>query len=194
MKKNWLILVLILSAVLLLSGCAMLEDLIPFEDLPDVIKPPLAVDVMLQENEGIVIKGENPVSVKAGGDVSFAIEIRDGYKLEGLGQGAVYEDGVVTLTNVKFPTTVEIETRTLNNLNVEVNNNTWQGEVTECPLKLNKCAPGQGVDLPWLFRRCDALQRRYHRVCFHGVHLYADRGYCAVYQLLQRWQRSSGHV
>lgn len=130
MKKIWLILALILSAVLLLSGCAMLEDLIPFEDLTDVIKPPLAVDVMLQENEGIVIKGENPVSVKAGGNVSFAIEIRDGYKLEGLGQGAVYEDGVVTLTNVKFPTTVEIETRTLNNLNVQVNNNTWQGEVT----------------------------------------------------------------
>ena len=131
MKKIWLTLVLILSAVLLLSGCAMLENLIPFEDLPDVIKPAMTVEVMMQENEGIEISGENPISVRPGEDASFAVKIRDGYKLEGLGQGATYEDGVVTLTEVKFPTTIEVETRMLStDMTVKVNNNSWQGEVT----------------------------------------------------------------
>jgi hypothetical protein len=129
MKKISLILLLLLPAVLILTGCAMLEGLIPVEELVDIIKPPMTVDVMLQENEGIVIKGENPVTVKPGEDASFTVEIRDGYKLEGLGYGAVYEDGVITLSNVRFPTTVEVETRVLNDLTVKINNNAWQGEI-----------------------------------------------------------------
>ena len=130
MKKFCLILLLLLHAVLILTGCAMLEGLIPVEELVDIIKPPMTVDVMLQENEGIVISSANPVSVKPGEAVSFSVEIRDGYKLEGLGQGAVYENGVVTLSNVKFPTTIEVETRVLNDLTVKVNNNSWQGVIS----------------------------------------------------------------
>ena len=129
MKKIGLILIVSLCAVLLFSGCEMPEKLLG-ETTPDVAKPPMMVDVMLQENEGIVITGQNPVSVEAGADVSFDVEIRDGYKLEELGQDAVYEDGRIMLSNVRFPTTIEVETRVLKDLSVKVNNNSWQGTLT----------------------------------------------------------------
>jgi len=126
MKKIWLLLMLTLCAALLLSGCEMPEGV----GEPDETKPAMTVDVMLQENEGIVITGQNPVSVEAGADVSFDVEIRDGYKLEELGQDAVYEDGKIMLSNVRFPTTIEVETRVLKDLSVKVNNNSWQGTLT----------------------------------------------------------------
>lgn len=124
MKKVWL--AMLLSAVVILVGCAALEGV----DTPDATKPPMTVDVMLQENEGITILGENPVAVPVGGDASFAVQLRDGYKIAQLGQGAVYEDGVVTLTGVKFPTTVQIATRKRNDLTVSVNNDEKQGQIT----------------------------------------------------------------
>ena len=131
MKKIWLTCIFILSAILLLTGCAMLEGLIPLEDLPDVIKPPMTVDVMLQEAEGLTIVGENPVRVKAGSDVSFTVELQDGYKIEGVGQGATYDNGVVTLQAVRFPTTIELYTRTLlQGLEIDIHNNDWQGKIT----------------------------------------------------------------
>ena len=130
MKKVWLSFLLTLSAVLALTGCAFIDNLLPEKDPPEVNKPPMTVDVMLQENEGITILGENPVTVPVGGDASFAVQIRDGYKIAQLGQGAVYEDGIVTLTGVKFPTTVEITTRKRNDLTVNVNNDSQQGQIT----------------------------------------------------------------
>ena len=61
----------------------------------------------------MTVVGENPIRVEAGEDVSFAVEIQDCYKIEEIGQGAIYDNGTVTLQAVKFPTTIEIETRKL---------------------------------------------------------------------------------
>lgn len=131
MKKIFSNLIWILSTVLILSGCAMLENILPKEDLPLDTKPPMMVDVMLQEADGLTVVGENPIRVEAGEDVSFAVEIQDGYKIEEIGQGAIYDNGTVTLQTVKFPTTIEIETRKLlQNLEVKIQNNAWQGTIT----------------------------------------------------------------
>lgn len=91
---------------------------------------PMTVSVMLQEAEGITITGQNPIRVEAGSDASFTVEVSDGYKIAALSEGATYENGVVTVSDVKFPTTVELETRTLENYLMTVSNNTWQGKVT----------------------------------------------------------------
>jgi len=129
MKKIWLSLLLVLSAVLMLTGCAVLGDLLPDKDPPAVTKPPMTVNVMLEENENVSILGDNPVSVPVGGNVSFPVKLRDGYKIEELGQGAVYQNGSVTLMGVRFPTTVKLKTRPLRDLTVRVENNSRQGKL-----------------------------------------------------------------
>lgn len=130
MKKFWLSLLLVLSAVLIFTGCGMLADWIPMKDHSHENKQPMTVDVMLQENEEITILGKNPVSVEVGTDASFAVKVRDGYKIETLGQGAVYEKGTVTLAGVKFPTTVEASTRLLKDFTIEINNDSKKGALT----------------------------------------------------------------
>lgn len=115
----------------------MLEDILSADELPLDTKPPMMVDVMLQEAEGLTVLGDNPVRVEAGSDVSFSVDLQDGYKIEEVGQGASYADGMITLSAVKFPTTVEVETRVLNNLSVTVHNNSWQGTLTANVADLN---------------------------------------------------------
>ena len=137
MKKIWLVLALAVCTVMLLTGC-MAEDLLGDfagdffkDDTSESTKSPIMVDVMLQEAEGLTVTGENPIRVEAGSDVSFAVQLRDGYKIEEIGQGAVYADGMITLPAVKFPTTIEVHTRTLQqDLEVKVLNNSWQGTLT----------------------------------------------------------------
>lgn len=124
MKKKWFILTLVLSCVAILTGC-MASEIGPLGKDPE----PIMVDIMLQENEGIVIKGQNPVTVQAGGDVSFEVELKSGYKIKEIGQGATYENGVLTLSHVQYPTTLEIETRRLYDLNLSVVNPIAQGVV-----------------------------------------------------------------
>ena len=128
MRKFRLFFLLAACLTLLLTGC-MID--VP-EDIPgeESTKPAITVDVMLQEAEGMTITGENPVRTEAGSDVSFEVEILDGYKIESIGQGAVYENGILTVPAVRFPTTVEVETRVLNDLSVTVQNNAWQGTLT----------------------------------------------------------------
>ena len=125
MKKFWLPLLLALSAILTFAGCGLLKGLEPNNGN----KPPVTVDVMLQESDGITILSENPVAVPVGEDASFAVKVRDGYKIDVLTQGAVYENGAVILQNVKFPTTVETSTRALRDFSIEVNNENKQGEL-----------------------------------------------------------------
>ena len=128
MKRFWLIFALAVCAVMLLTAC-MPEDLIG-DSLAEMIKPAMMIDVMLEETEGMTIVGENPVRVQAGSDVSFAVQIHEGYKIDEIGQGAVYSDGMITISSVRFPTTVEVKTRVLNDLTVKLQNNSWQGTVT----------------------------------------------------------------
>lgn len=124
MRRFLWIFLSVLTGVLVLSGCmgAALEN-----GLPGTEPEPVIVDVMVQEAEGMVITGQNPVSVKAGEDVSFAVQVQDGYKLDEIGQGATYENGVVTLSQVQYPTTIELRTRELYDLNVSVSNNEKYG-------------------------------------------------------------------
>lgn len=126
MKRVWLSLLWVLAAVMLMTGCMLYEP----ENQPDTIRLPMTVDVMLQENEGITILGENPVSVNVGADASFVVKVSDGYKIDSLSHGAAYENGMVTLTDVKFPTTVEATTHELKDFKVVVNNDSKMGELT----------------------------------------------------------------
>jgi len=128
MKKIWLLLMIAVLAAMILTGC-MPEDLSINPDVENA-KPAIMVDVMLQESEGMTVTGDNPIRIEAGSDASFTVQVADGYKIEEIGQGAVYEDGKITLPAVKFPTTIEVETRVLNDLNVTLHNNPWQGTVT----------------------------------------------------------------
>ena len=127
MKRIWFLITLFLCGVLLLTGCMGITS----DDPPESGgTETMMVDVMLQENEGIVITGQNPIEVEAGQDATFAVEIRDGYKLVELGQGATYENGVITVPAVRFPTTVKVNTRTLHDLEFYVENETKYGSVS----------------------------------------------------------------
>ena len=126
MKKVWLLLLLLLSVILVIPGCAEHES----EEPDGMKKPPMTVRVMLQENEGIKISGENPVSVPVGEDASFNVEVRDGHMIDGITSGATYENGTVTVPGVQFPTTVKVSTRILNDLTIQVNNDNEKGTFT----------------------------------------------------------------
>ena len=152
MRKKHILLLVVLCLGVLLTGC-MAFDLVELPDMVDS-KVPMQISVMLQQTEGMTILGENPVEVAPGEEVSFAVEIHDGYKLDSLGQGAIYENGKITVSNVRFPTTIEAETRLLYDLELSVIDDGKQGmlessvtlgtirEDTEVTLKVT---PKEGV-------------------------------------------------
>lgn len=109
---------------LMLAGCMYeLPDAGQTED-----KAPMPmVSVMLQQAEGMTVKGENPMMVEAGSDAVFTVEMADGYKIDTVSDGAVYENGTVTVSAVRFPTTIEVSTRTRKKLLMTVSNNREQG-------------------------------------------------------------------
>lgn len=121
-----MLLTLLLCGVIFLAGCMGVADVIG-----DVLEDPepLMVSVMLQEAEGVTITGENPVTVEAGGNASFAVTLADMYKIDTLSDGATYEDGVITLEDVRFPTTVEMKTRSLKKFLMTVSNDAEQGKI-----------------------------------------------------------------
>lgn len=100
MRNKWLPLLLALLAVAL-CGCAAQGPAIE-------AKPPMTVDVMLQECDGVTILGENPQAVPVGGEAAFRVKVREGYKIDSLTCGAVCEGDLVVLSGVRFPTTVEL--------------------------------------------------------------------------------------
>ena len=122
MRNKWLPLLLALLAVAL-CGCAAQGPAIE-------AKPPMTVDVMLQECDGVTILGENPQAVPVGGEAAFRVKVREGYKIDSLTCGAVCEGDLVVLSGVRFPTTVELSTRPLRDLTVQVSNDSKQGQLT----------------------------------------------------------------
>lgn len=95
-KTKWLLLIALLSALVLLAGCGeTLEWRIP---------------VMIEEVDGIIVSGENPVWVTPGESVSFSVTLQEGVTYLKNDSGAVYEDGILTLNRVLYPTTVTMET------------------------------------------------------------------------------------
>ena len=95
-KTKWLLLIALLSALVLLAGCGeTLEWRIP---------------VMIEEVDGIIVSGENPVWVTPGESVSFSVTLEEGVTYLKNDSGAVYEDGILTLNRVLYPPTVTMET------------------------------------------------------------------------------------
>lgn len=125
MRKKHIWLSVVIGLVILLTGC-MTADLIGLP-VAEVSKPPMKISVMLQQAEGMTILGENPIEVAPGEQAAFAVEIHDGYKLNALGQNATYENGMITVSDVRFPTTIEAETRLLYDLELSVANDLKQG-------------------------------------------------------------------
>ena len=126
MKRVWVICLAVLSCAIFLTGCLGITDKIA-EEIRE--SKTMTVSVMLQEAEGLSVKSENPVAVKPGESATFEVEIAQGYKIDTLSNGAVYENGVVTLSEVRYPTTVEPRTRTLNNFLMTVTNNPEHGKI-----------------------------------------------------------------
>ena len=126
MKRICLLCITVLMCAAFLTGCLGIADKI----VNEIREPkPMTVSVMLQEAEGMTIKSKNPVEVKVGENATFEVSLIQGYKIDTLSDGAVYEDGVVTLGEVRYPTTVEARTRTLGKFLMTVTNNPEQGKI-----------------------------------------------------------------
>ncbi len=92
-----ILLVLAFAAMLLTAaGCGKVLD--------------VEVSVMIADGEGFSVVSENPVSVKAGQPASFSVVLDPGYDVKSLSDGAVYENGKVTIPRVLYPATVTLET------------------------------------------------------------------------------------
>ena len=138
MRKKWIFCICLFVGVLLFAGCEFVLPVAPPDDGGQIteeatdreaLRGAWEVSVMLEETEGVSVVGENPITVPAGGEVSFEVEVASGYKIDGLSEGAVYENGVVTLKDVWFPTTVQVTSRTLRSYIMSVENNMSQGKV-----------------------------------------------------------------
>jgi hypothetical protein len=126
LKRFWICVFTVLCSAVFLTGCLGIAS-----EITDALQQPkpLMVSVMLQEAEGMTIKGANPVQVKAGEDVAFEVELMPGYKIDTLSNGAVYENGTITVSEVRYPTTVVPQTRTLNKFLMTVTNDPEQGKI-----------------------------------------------------------------
>ncbi len=113
MKIKTKIMALMLSIVmLLLSLCSCgLEELIPDFMLPDESDSyheiQQMVTVSIEDGSHYTVTSQNPVKVNRGGTATFTIEIEDGYEFSSTTVGE-YKDGVLTVFDVRFPTTVSV--------------------------------------------------------------------------------------
>ena len=114
MKIRTKITALMLCTVMLtLSLCSCgLWDLVPefmrpdeshsYHEIQDM------VTVSVEDGYFYTVTSPNPVKVNRGADATFTIEIREGYELDTITDGAMYENGVLTVPAVKYPTTVSL--------------------------------------------------------------------------------------
>jgi len=66
------------------------------------------VDVLLTEAEGYTVLSENPVTVPAGSDAVFQVQLDEGYTFVQADGGGVWADGVLTVPAVQYPATVNM--------------------------------------------------------------------------------------
>lgn len=97
MKKTLILLLLFIT--LLISACAPSEEAVR---LPNDV----TVAVSLIPCEGMTVIGQNPQRVRAGEDVVFCVSLADGLSEPVLPDGAVYDNGHITVKNVRQPMTV----------------------------------------------------------------------------------------
>jgi len=104
------------------------------------------VKIMVNVPDGAAVIGtENPVYVGAGETASFALTINEGFKLEGIetidsavsaltggdvSSGAVLENGVLSVENALYPSTVRLNIRPLELYRYYIENNVKMGTVT----------------------------------------------------------------
>ena len=68
-----------------------------------------SVRVLLTEAEGYTITGENPVTVTAGADAVFQVQLDEGYNFVQASDGGIWsEDGTLTIPAVRYPATVNM--------------------------------------------------------------------------------------
>ena len=67
-----------------------------------------AVQVLLTEADGYTITSENPLTVKAGTDAVFQVQLDEGYNFVQADSGAVWNEGTLTVPAVWYPTTVNM--------------------------------------------------------------------------------------
>lgn len=111
--KNRIISLLLLAAILISSLCSCgLWELVPDFMLPDESDSyheiQDMVTVSVEDGEHYTVTSPNPVKVNRGAHATFTIEIDEGYDFASATDGAVYEDGTLTVPSVKYPTTVSI--------------------------------------------------------------------------------------
>jgi len=99
MKRTLKLILLTLACTAMLLAAAGCGEMLDVE-----------VSVMIADGEGYYVSSENPVSVKAGQPVSFSVELEPGYDIKSLSDGAVYENGKITLSRVLYPATIRVDT------------------------------------------------------------------------------------
>ena len=110
-----LVALLLLSAMLIiaLASCGF-EGVIPSfseeeEDRGELYSEMQEmVSISVMENDYFSVTSSNPIRVMRGADASFKLEFKEGYELLRATDGAVYEDGYLTLRNVQYPTTIKV--------------------------------------------------------------------------------------
>jgi len=99
---KFMLLVLCLFSVVLFCSCSILSkgdgSWIP------------SVPVMLEEADGVKIVSQNPVMIPLGSDAVFDIILEDAAVVDSVSNGAVIEDGKLTLKNVFYPVTIKLAT------------------------------------------------------------------------------------
>lgn len=117
MKLSRKLIALAVIACLLLpalTSCGIIE-LVPDFLLPDddasYHEIQSTVSVSIAEGEHYTVTSANPVKVKRGADATFTLEIEDGYEFNPDTEGASFTDGVLTVSKVKYPTTVDVLTK-----------------------------------------------------------------------------------
>ena len=103
---------LLCTVITLLSLCSCgLMELVPDFMLPDKSDSyheiQQMVTVSIEDGAYYKVTSQNPIKVKKGGTVTFNIEIDEGYEFASTTLGE-YKDGVLTVSDVRFPTTVSV--------------------------------------------------------------------------------------
>lgn len=110
--RNKITALLLCTVITLLSLCSCgLMELVPDFMLPDKSDSyheiQQMVTVSIEDGAYYKVTSQNPIRVKKGGTVSFNIEIGEGYEFDSTSLGE-YKDGVLTVSDVRFPTTVSV--------------------------------------------------------------------------------------
>lgn len=90
----------ILAAAVMLGLCAALAACSTVLDV--------TVSVMVEAGEGYRVLSENPVTVRAGEDAVFTVEVEDGYTYVS-GSGAVLNGNTLVVSRVLYPETVSLK-------------------------------------------------------------------------------------